>query len=306
MKIFKTVKYYFFLFLSIPSAFGQQQGNVATEDGNIYYEVYGEGKPLLIINGGPGFNSRGFENLAQELSKSNQVILYDQRATGNSTLTKVNAETVTLKNMVEDIEVLRCHLQFDSWVILGHSFGGMLAYAYATAYPEHITGMIQSSSGGYDLSLLGNTDFTRHLSEKVRDSFSYYNQRVRRGDMAYTTRYKRAYFMAHAYLYETSEIETVARRLLEVNSEINALVWQNMRDINFDVTDEIKKFQKPVLIIHGKNDIVNMNIPKRAHEILPQSELVLLEQCKHYGWIDRKKAYYSAINNFLIKLYSIN
>ncbi|PZD77602.1 alpha/beta fold hydrolase [Mesonia sp. K7] len=302
MKIFITAKYYLLFFLSLPSVFAQQQGNIATEDGNIYYEIYGEGKPLLIINGGPGFSSKGFASLAQELSKTNQVILYDQRATGNSTLKEVNSKTITLQNMVEDIEVLRCHLQFDSWVILGHSFGGMLAYAYAAKYPETISAMIQSSSGGCDLSLLANTNFTRHLSEKVRDSFSYYNQKVSNGDLSYNTRYKRAYFMSHAYLYDTSKIETVAKRLLEVNSEINSLVWQNMRAINFDVSDEMKNFQKPVLIIHGKNDLVSMSIPTKAHEILPHAELVFLDQCKHYGWIDRKEAYYSAIHTFLNKL----
>jgi len=53
------------------------------------------------------------------------------------------------------------------------------------------------------------------------------------------------------------------------------------------------------LIIHGKNDVVGIEIPKLAHASLPNSKLVVLDQCKHYGWLDRKDAYFKEIDNFL-------
>jgi proline iminopeptidase len=56
--------------------------------------------------------------------------------------------------MVKDLECLRQHLRLDRWIILGHSFGGMLARYYATIHPQRITSLSLSSSGGIDLELL--------------------------------------------------------------------------------------------------------------------------------------------------------
>jgi proline iminopeptidase len=87
---------------------------------------------VLIINGGPGMNSDGFVGVAQKLSKNNRTIIYDQRGTGRSTLTKTDTSTITMKLMAADIEALRKQLNIKSWIILGHSFGGMLASYYAS------------------------------------------------------------------------------------------------------------------------------------------------------------------------------
>lgn len=70
----------------------------------IYYQVFDAGKPLVIINGGPGMNSTGFVDLAKRLSKSNQVIIYDQRGNGKSTLVLINKSTVTMDLMIKDLE----------------------------------------------------------------------------------------------------------------------------------------------------------------------------------------------------------
>lgn len=58
----------------------------------------------MIINGGPGMNSTGFVDLAKRLSKSNQVIIYDQRGNGKSTLVLINKSTVTMDLMIKDLE----------------------------------------------------------------------------------------------------------------------------------------------------------------------------------------------------------
>ncbi|WP_281777826.1 alpha/beta fold hydrolase, partial [Croceibacter atlanticus] len=159
--------------------------------GKLHYQIYGEGSPILIINGGPGMNSEGFKPLAEELSKTNSVILYDQRGTGLSTLHDINSVTITINAMAEDIEVLRCHLNIDQWTVLGHSFGGMLAYYYTAKYPEHVSALIQSSSGGLDLTIIERLDIRGSLSQTQRDSLDYYTRKISNGDTSYATAYNR-------------------------------------------------------------------------------------------------------------------
>ena len=102
-----------------------------TKGGVIYYRSFGKGVPMLIINGGPGMNSEGFTQLAIQLSKNNRTILFDQRGTGRSKFTVTDSSTITMQLMAEDIENLRKKLNIDKWIILGHSFGGMMASYYA-------------------------------------------------------------------------------------------------------------------------------------------------------------------------------
>src|ERR1700704_339505 len=94
----------FFITIVHILTYGQKEGFVNNGIGKIYYRTFGNGKPLLIINGGPGMNSDGFVGLATALSKNNQTIIYDQRGTGKSIVEKTDALTITMKGMVEDLE----------------------------------------------------------------------------------------------------------------------------------------------------------------------------------------------------------
>ncbi|MBK9983709.1 MAG: alpha/beta fold hydrolase [Saprospiraceae bacterium] len=152
----------------------QTEGIIKSVDAApIYYRTFGSGQPLLIINGGPGMNSNGFENLARKLSEHYKTIIYDQRGTGKSILPILDSTTITMDLMIEDVESLRKFFKLDSWSILGHSFGGMLASYYATKYPEHIDKMILSSSGGIDLGLLS------YVNDAISSKLSSEEKKIR-------------------------------------------------------------------------------------------------------------------------------
>ena len=136
---------YLFSIISL-GLFAQIQNDISIPIGHLHYKTFGKGKPILIINGGPGMNSEGFASLAKELSKNNLAIIYDQRGTGASKIDTISVETMTMELMLEDIESLRKHLNLEKWTVLGHSFGGMLASYYTSKYPEKVTSLILSSS----------------------------------------------------------------------------------------------------------------------------------------------------------------
>ena len=291
----------FLLLLFLPFlVISQTEGTITNGNAKIYYRTFGSGTPMLIINGGPGMNSNGFVPLAEKLSARNLTILYDQRGTGKSTIDKTDTSTITMDLMVTDIETLRKHLKIEKWVILGHSFGGMLASYYATKHPETIESMIMSSSGGIDLGLFSNgNSITEKLSSAERDSLNYWNAKIDKGDTSFAARIGRGRAMAPAYVYNKKHVGTIAQRLTEGNSLVNGLVWQNMRKINFNCAPALINFEKPVFIIQGKNDILDLSIAQKIKSAFKNTELLLLDKCGHYGWLDREKDYYAAIENFL-------
>jgi len=268
----------------------------------IYYRTYGKGIPVLIINGGPGMNSDGFVQLAKDLSARNQTIIYDQRGTGMSTVIPTNASTITIQGMIEDLEVLRKHLGIDQWTILGHSFGGMLASYYASIYPEHVRSLILSSSGGIDLGLESYVGHSVNdkLSKKENDSLKYWNNKIDQGDTSYFARYRRGMALAPAYVHNKNNIPIIAERLTQGNSVITGLVWQDLDKIKFDCAPNLKNFNKPVLIIQGKEDIIMLQTAEYAHKVLKNSKLVIVDHCVHYGWLDNPQVYFKEVNSFLL------
>jgi proline iminopeptidase len=291
-----------FLLLLNLTCKGQNEGSILSSDSTkIYFRTFGSGKPLLIINGGPGMNSNGFEKLAIRLSANNKSIIYDQRGTGKSNLTTLNSSTITMDLMIADIESLRKHLKTEKWSILGHSFGGMLASYYATKYPEHIERLILSSSGGIDLELLDYVGerINSKLSKQELDSLSYWNEKIDKGDTSYSARLGRGRALAPAYLYNKKNIPILAVRLTQGNATINQLIWDDLNKIKFDCSEKLTGFDKPVLIIQGKEDIIKPETAEKAHRILKNSKIVYVENCGHYGWLDNETAYFREVNSFL-------
>lgn len=283
------------------NAFAQTEGFSTNNDlSKTYYKTFGKGEALLIINGGPGMNSNGFESMAKTLAENQETIIYDQRGTGKSELKELNSETISMKIMADDIESLRKHLNIKKWNILGHSFGGMLASYYATVYPNSIDKLVLSSSGGIDLTLLKTENLVeRNLTKVEKDSLDYWNAEIAKGNTSHAARLARGRAMAPAYVYDKKYVPIIAERLTQGNSKINGLLWDNMQKINFDCKEKLKSFKNPVLIIQGKEDIISNQIGELANKTFPNSKLILLEHSRHYGWLDAKDKYFADVNSFL-------
>jgi len=298
----KTILFFFICLLSSAFLFSQTEEYIKTENETIHLTTYGEGQPILIINGGPGMNSEGFRALAEKIGASNKAIIYDQRGTGESSIPNIDSSSITLDAMINDIEIIRNHLQIERWVILGHSFGGMLGAYYAAKFPERIKGLILSSSGGINMDVFSRLDITARLSSTERDSLNYWNAKIANGDTTYFARLQRGKFLAPAYLFNKSNVPIVAERLTQGNLTINRLVFQDMRRINFDCSEGLKEIKVPVLIIQGKQDVIDRETAETALKVLGNSTLVMLDNCGHYGWLDQPEQYFRSINEYLERL----
>jgi proline iminopeptidase len=108
----------------------------------IYYEECGnpEGKPAVILHGGPGGASNPTMRRFFEPSKW-RMALFDQRGCGRSR-PNASLDDNTTWSLIEDIERLRKHLGLESWTVFGGSWGSTLALAYAITHPECVDGLI--------------------------------------------------------------------------------------------------------------------------------------------------------------------
>ena len=294
-----------FLLLSISftiSSVCQENGFIETKDGVIHYKKFGNDEPLLIINGGPGLDCKGFIPLAELLSDKYMTILYDQRGTGKSELKQVDSNTVTMKLMAEDIESIRKYCKINKWIVLGHSFGGFMAEYYAVHYPESIKAMILSSTGGIDLDVLKyfNQNLQMRLSQTERDSLKYWSDKVKGGDTTRTAKYSKAKYLASAYLYDKKYVPELAQRLAFGGyPKITSLVYKDLFKINFDCREPLKDFTKPVLIIQGRQDPTGDGVAYEVHSVLKNSSLVFINKSGHYSWWEQSEQYKSEVEKFI-------
>jgi proline iminopeptidase len=293
---------YFLLILCPLWCIAQQRGIAVSPDNTlIHFRTYGAGRPVLIINGGPGMNSDWYEGLAIRLSTHFRTIIYDQRGTGKSLIPKPDSSTITLELMLEDIEAIRKQLDLESWFILGQSFGGMVASAYAAVYPGRIDKLVLSSSGGIGIGSFTETNqlIFSNLTPIQRDSLAYWNKRIAKVDTTFQAILARSWCMAPAYVKDKSFLPSVAHRLSQSNGLISQLMWNDLRHRQFDCSNQLSTFVKPVLIIQGDEDIVSPLTAATAHKAFRNSKLVFIENCRHFGWLDNPEVYFREIDAFL-------
>ncbi len=120
---------------SVPYGNNKATGNFLTVDGaNQYYEVYGQGEPLVLIHGNGG-NIAYMKPQIEYFAKKYQVIVMDCRGRGKSELGK---DSLTYTQMAKDIVAILNYLHLDSTYIVGRSDGGILALLLAIDYPKKV------------------------------------------------------------------------------------------------------------------------------------------------------------------------
>ncbi len=118
-------------------------GRVTTPD--ISYRVSGSGPPLYMIHG-IGSRQGTWDGVVPALEPHFSCVRYDLRGHGGSPGTE---STLSLEQLVADLEMLRAHLGHETIHVMGHSLGGMIGPAYARTYPDRVmsVGLLSTAAG---------------------------------------------------------------------------------------------------------------------------------------------------------------
>ena len=114
-------------------------------DVDICYEVYGEGPPLLFLSATAWRGGIWKLHQVPDLSRDHQVIIFDQRGTGQSAARGTDFST---ERLVRDAIALLDHLDIGQVALCGHSNGGRVAQMLTADHPERVRKLILASAGG--------------------------------------------------------------------------------------------------------------------------------------------------------------
>jgi pimeloyl-ACP methyl ester carboxylesterase len=108
-----------------------------------------ENPVAFLLHGGPGADHTSYKPIFSALADRMQLVYIDHRGQGRSA--RGPQSTYTLDHNVEDLEALRHHLGLDQIIIIGGSYGGMVALAYAARYPNSVSHlMVYATVASYE------------------------------------------------------------------------------------------------------------------------------------------------------------
>jgi proline iminopeptidase len=271
-------------------------------DGKLTYYTIGSGKPILIINGGPGWSCEHIKPFAEKLNpKVCKVIVFDQRGTGSSRLATEDSLSITLAKVTNDIELIRKDLQLKSWDIIGHSFGAMIAMNYVANYPKTISKLILMAPGGANLGFLETYQYSLNarLSEQNMNDLTYWTKRADK--QPETASLNIIYNTLPAFLYHDSLVNGMMDFIdpLTWNMQTASLMWTDLSKINFDVSKKLKSYYGKTLILQGDQDALGNNHPLVLATYFNKAQVKMLNECAHILWVDQMGKTISIINEFL-------
>jgi proline iminopeptidase len=273
----------------------------------IYHKTLGSGVPLLLLHGGPGADHSDFLPALKPLAKRCQLILIDERGSGRSERL-ADPKGYTLDHMVKDIERVRRHFGFPRLVVLGHSFGGILAQAYAVRHPRRILGLVLAGTGSSAGCV--NRDFRgirKRLPASLRAGLARHEKAgIFRADGAYTKAYAAASARALApYMYA----KTPPKRFKHpppLGMEALREMWVRRSDFRidgnlkgFDFTDSLARVKAPALVVIGDRDLVSTATAEVTRASLSRATLVVMAECAHMMYIDQTARFNRLLAAFL-------
>jgi pimeloyl-ACP methyl ester carboxylesterase len=111
----------------------------------LHAEIKGSGSTAVVFEAGVAATSLSWSLVQDEIAKSGQTIAYDRAGLGWSD----SAESCNLEAILADLRALLDRAQIASpRIVVGHSFGGLIALAYAARYPQEVAGLVLVDPAG--------------------------------------------------------------------------------------------------------------------------------------------------------------
>lgn len=297
------------------SVYPVQQGFVDAHGVLIYYETIGRGAPLMIVHGGPGADHAYFLPYLLPLARHNKLVFIDERGSGQSQKLQ-NAALYTVENMVEDVEAVRQALGLGRMTLLGHSYGGVLAQAYALKYQHNLTHLILCDT--FPSTKQMNQVLAKELADAPADVRAEIEKLQKAGlfgkGMPYQkNRYPDEYMIAawgevyFPYLYQNRpdpNYDPIANGIMAWDlyremwgSDGEFVIDGNLRSVEY--LDKLPTIHVPTLIIAGDHDECAPWLSQEMHQKIAGSKLVILPKSGHMTFVDQPDMFIGDVEAFL-------
>lgn len=244
----------------------------------VYYEVYGEGKPIVLLHGAFMTIQTNWSQIIPELSKTRKVIAIEMQGHGH---TPYSDRKLTHAALASDVEGVMDYLKIDSADVVGYSMGGSVAYKFAIQSPKRLKKLVIISSTYKSTGWL--PEITKAFKSFTPEIFA-------------NSPMKAAY-------------DAVAPDKTNWTKFINQMIAFAPEPFDFGDAN-IAKISAPVLIIAGDNDGLDKVELAKTYKLLgggvsadmapmPKSQLAIVPSQSHVSLMMQTTTILGYLNSFL-------
>ncbi|KZP23496.1 prolyl aminopeptidase [Athelia psychrophila] len=282
-----------------------------------WYKIFGSLKtakqcPLIVLHGGPGANHHIVLANKALASADRAVIVYDQLGCGNSTLLPEKASDPAFWQIslwLSELSNLISHLGLAKYDLLGHSFGGMLAAAHASARPDGLRRLILANAPPDFPTWIAAANRVRGtLSPGAQEAIAAGEASGERESEVYEAALKE-FFLACACMVEEDMEDMTACETAMMKDPTVALVTCGPSEFisqgslkDLDVTKDLGRITVPTLVISGKHDrYEDDGIAKPFVDAIASVQWESFEHSSHMASYEETDKYLRVVGAFLEK-----
>lgn len=272
---------------------------LVAEDVELFYETSGNGVPLMLMHGGMGPDHTYFRPWFDALGNVASLIYYDHRSGGRSSRIASFAG-ISHDTLTADADRLRAHLGHDRMVLLGHSYGGMLALEYALRYPERLAGLIlccTAPAWDYDDELAENSE-ARGTPDILAARDALHDLPLP-SDEVFGDLWNRI----QPLYFHRPHVAAMREMHAKMVYSASAYHLSEILLADFNLEDRLPEIQTPTLIVVGADDWVTpMSQAIRMQRSLPDATTLVFEESGHYPFIEEHETFTSSLAAWLSSL----
>jgi pimeloyl-ACP methyl ester carboxylesterase len=271
------------LFFTVFQSDGQQNkpaasGYAPVNGVKVYYEVYGEGRPVVLLHGAFMTIEGNWGQLIPELSKTRKVIAIEFQGHGH---TPYSERKLSHAALASDVEGVMDYLKIDSADVVGYSMGGSVAYKFAIQSPKRLKKLV----------IISSTYKSTGWLPEINDAFKGMTPEIFANSP-----------MKTAY-------DAVAPDKTKWTKFIEQMIAFAQTPFDFGESN-ISKISAPVLIISGDNDGLDKIELMKTYKLLgggvsadlgpmPKSQLAIVPSQSHVSLMTQTETILGYLNNFL-------
>ena len=259
-------------------------------DFTLNYHDQGEGEVILLIHGsGPGVTSwANWRGIIPELSIPARVIAPDMLGFGYTQCPEnLHLDSAT---WVNSLVGLLDNLDIEKVSVVGNSFGGAIALAFAHKYPERVNKLVLMGSVGLSFPITDGLNKvwgyqpSLQAMRELMEVFAY-DHSIINDDLVQMR-------------YEASVRDDVQTRFAQLFPEPR----QNGVEMLAMTEDKLRSLPHKTLIIHGRDDqVIPLEVSERMIKLIPHSQLHVYGECGHWVQIEKAQEFTQLLLNFLVK-----
>ena len=228
---------------------------------------------------------------------------YDQRGCGRSE----DTGPYDVKTFVDDLDALRAYWGYETWTLIGHSWGATLALLYAMQYPERTARLVYMSGTGIDPAwhqayrhnreaklLPADRERLRQLNEERLTATGKELERVE--DEASS-------LLSRTELYDVRRLGDVSRYdRYPINYSLNEALCAEMKQMEDagGLGSRVSQIRAPTLVLDGEGDPRPRWARAQLAELIPTGRHTTIAGAGHEPWIEQPEATARVLRDFLV------